>query len=363
MRPSQINIIEPTLKDYSGHNYSFVQSLLIAGTGYRSVVWISRKSIVRLHNSQGVLIKRHFFRKIRKIQKYFLLKQLLKKDEIIFLSTAETIDLVILKWLSKNHAAFNRVYLYFHWFRDSKKKRRRLASLSRCLGEINILVPTDSIGYFFTECGFNNVRTVPYPHTKPIETQTGSDKKFKCLLYAGAARVDKGFLRVVDFVDYLAETGEIIPIVIQITQDHGKKHSQAVADAIKRLENSVYKYIELVQQTPSTEDYFGFYDGSICIQLYNSEEFADRISGVTLDALSQGAPIVTTSGTWISKNVVPFSAGLEIAANDNSALLKAIKVIIENYSTFSESASNRGMVLQKVNDAKNLSAVVSEKLV
>ena len=52
-----------------------------------------------------------------------------------------------------------------------------------------------------------------------------------------------------------------------------------------------------LQASCFTGTYAKQFDGAICIQIYDRSDFADRISGVTLDAFMAGSPIMTTAGT------------------------------------------------------------------
>ena len=121
---------------------------------------------------------------------------------------------------------------------------------------------------------------------------------FRRLLYAGAARQDKGFRMVVDLVELLAARKEDIPIAVQITADHYDKYDAATRADIARLEAARYPSLTLIRETPSPEEYAANFPGSICLQPYDRAEFRDRVSGVTLDALAHGCPIVATAGTW-----------------------------------------------------------------
>jgi len=55
-------------------------------------------------------------------------------------------------------------------------------------------------------------------------------------------------------------------------------------------------------------DYSALFRGRSGLQLYSRSDFADRISGVTLDALSHGSPIVTLPRDWMAL-VDEFGAG------------------------------------------------------
>lgn len=357
MLSKTIQIIEPTLKDQSGHCYSFVLSLVNAKPLLRYELWVARTAILGANEFRNCLVHNYFSRRLRKIQKYFLLRKLMQRKENIFFSTAETLDLVYYKYLG----AKTPVYFYFHWFRDSKSKRSRLKKISSTVPMANILVPTNSVADLFKECGFQNVRVIAYPYQINTDSRKMSEAKFTHLLYAGAARADKGFLRVVEFVKFLKSKGETLPVTIQITRDHGKEHTKDILRGINDLKECGYNNLILIDKIPSADKFGELFQGSICLQLYDSDDFKDRVSGITLDSLSHGAPVITTQDTWLSRSVVPHGAGLSVSTENYSTILENIKKIAIDYSNYSSSARKRSEELRIENDAAQLATVLSEE--
>jgi hypothetical protein len=115
-----------------------------------------------------------------------------------------------------------------------------------------------------------------------------------------------------------------------------------------------YPYLRLYPETLKPDEYAKLFAGAICIQLYNADLFSDRISGVTLDALSAGSPIVATAGTWIARMVQRFDAGKIIDSPEPETTLSAIQEIITDYPHYSKNAYAAGLVLQQENSAEFL---------
>lgn len=355
-----IHIIEPTLIDQDGHCYSFVNSLVRLNQKHRIVIWAGRGAKVDFRDSSNTELKNYFYRKIRKLQFPLLLYWLLKKNEKIFISTATRLDLLILKIIGSSKIPRNKIYLYFHWFRVSEKKRAQLHSLANSLSNINILVPTDSLKEMFIESGFSSVRLVPYPITPRRSGESRYGISFSHILYAGAARMDKGFLSIVKLVQELETLHETIPIKIQISSDHGKRHENRIQEAIHKLKVSKYENLQLFPAALNTDEYMGLFHGGIALQLYKKNDFKDRISGITLDAFSQGCPIICTADTWTAKNVAKYQAGVVLKDIGVDSIYRAIKMIIQNYSKYSENAFKGGSELQIENDAAFLFSTILE---
>src|SRR5213076_1166490 len=116
---------------------------------------------------------------------------------------------------------------------------------------------------------------VPLPYPAPAPAGESATVPFRRLLYAGAARQDKGFGIVVDLVQLLAARKETLPIAVQITADHYDKYDSATRADIARLEALQYPPLTLIRETPSPEEYAANFVGSICLQPYDRAEFRD----------------------------------------------------------------------------------------
>lgn len=348
-----LHIIEPTLEGEAGHCFSFVNSLCQVDSDYPVTVWCGRNADIIL--PINVEIRRFFYRKLRRIQAWWLYRALLRRPGRMFISTAGRIDFVLLDLASSDTIALGKVFLYVHWFRTSPVKQRQLEKIAARQPEIIVLAPTESICETFRVAGFNHTRLVPYPITPQIKetTQTTLNRQqdFSHVLFAGAARYDKGFKDVVAFVELLSETGSIIPVRMQTSTQHYAKTDEVTIASLARLKQVAYMHLKLNAETLQHEDYHALFIGAICLQLYSQQDFADRISGVTLDALSMGSPIITLSGTWIARVVTEFNAGLVIDSPTPVKVLNAVTLIMSDYGQYHNRALDAGRELQKRNSA------------
>lgn len=98
----------------------------------------------------------------------------------------------------------------------------------------------------------------------------------------------------------------------------------------------------MAEETLSPEGYAALFPGSICLQLYDRADFRDRVSGVTLDALAHGSPILATAGTWMAKLIEPFGAGVAVEEPTPGNLHRAVTQIIDDYAGFRDRAFNAG---------------------
>jgi glycosyltransferase involved in cell wall biosynthesis len=350
-----INIIEPTLSGEAGHCQSFVASLCRAGADgkFRFTVWGGKSASLPAVPGAEVTVKRHFHRKIRKVQELFLLRRLLRSGERVFISTAGRVDLVLMNLASSGSVPPQRVFCFFHWMKPSPKKLAYFAKIARLHPNLVVMGPTPSVVDVFRECGFKHCSVVPYPIT-PRESKDLPDEPFRHLLFAGAARADKGFCHVVDLLATLEEKGLDLPLALQTSGDHYDKYDPETRKALERIPSINYPQLRITSETLSPDAYFAMFGGAICLQPYDTVAFADRISGITLDGLSMGAPVVTLAGTWMGRIVERFDAGIVLNSAEPELLLDASRRIWDDYARYQANARKAGRALQQEHSAGHL---------
>ena len=348
-----LHIVEPTLVDATGHCYSFLDSLCRVAVDYPLTVWGGHGSGVSFPGN--VTVKRYFRRRIRRLQAWWLYRALLRQPGRVFVSTAGRSDLVLLDLASRHAIAPGKVFLYVHWLRSSPAKARQLARLAARQPEIEVLAPTESVCAAFRAAGFRHTRQVPYP-VSPMAAQPmpAAAPAFRHLLFAGAARPDKGFAEVVGLVELLSRARRNIPISVQTSAQHYDKVDRSVVAGLERLDAIAYPFLRRYDDTLSPADYGALFRGAICLQLYSRGDFADRISGITLDALSHGSPIVALSGTWTARVVAELGAGLVLEDPAPDALLGAVNKIMTSYEAYHRRAWEAGREMQRRHDPRSL---------
>lgn len=354
-----LHIIEPTLQNQTGHCHSFVASLCTAGRGYPLQLWVSRQAQLP-DLEETAVIHRHFLRRLRKFQVFALYASLVRQPGRIFVSTAGRLDVMLLNWAAAGTIPPGKVSLYFHWIRPSAGKQRFFSSIAHKQPHLRFMAPTESVADFFRQCGIPLVSVISYPVATTLPAQENMTTGFRHVLYAGAARRDKGFGLVTDLVEHLAHTSDDLPVTLQVSAEHYGKQEEQVRSDILRLEKTAYPLLKLCPETLASQEYRLLYRGAICLQLYHQQDFADRISGVTLDAMSAGAPVVTLAGTWIARVVQRFGAGIVIDEPTPSAVLGAVRQIVAGYADYRDRAFHTGRVISAEHDAGILFKALTE---
>lgn len=354
-----IHIVEPTLESQSGHCHSFVSSIFKADPARTFRLWVDRHAELRVPSN--VTVVPYFFRTFRRIQAFFLYRRLLREPGILFISTAGRIDFMLLDWASRGINQDQKAFLFVHWFRPTARKKKILTKIASRHSELTILVPTETLLNLFTSYGFTNTVLAPYPITPRTSAGPLPARTFSHLLFAGAARTDKGFSSVVDLVERMAVEHRTIPMVIQTSPDHYGKYDEQTREDFQRLHKADYPALRTCPQALDSRAYDELFEGAICLQLYSQQDFADRISGVTLDALSAGCPVVTLSGTWIARVVSEFNAGIVLDSPHPEQVICAIIALLGQFETYQNNAVKAGRELQLRHNAGHLLDVLTVK--
>lgn len=331
-----LHVVEPTLEDYSGHCHALVSSLVRAARGDAIELWKGQVHegdlAVPMTFGPDVTSHSYFRRRARQTQMLRLLRRLLRTPSPVILTTARTLDLVLVALVAPARLPPSRVFMYVHWLRVTPFKRWLLHAVAMRQPHVTIFCTTERLVDVFRQAGFRDVAMLPYP--APETLRDDEPVVFRQLLYAGAARRDKGFGLVVDLVRLLAAKNADIAITVQITPDHYGKYDDATRADIARLETTSYAPLTLIRKTPSPEEYAATFPGSICLQPYDVAEFRDRVSGVTLDALAHGCPIVATAGTWTAALIAPHNAGIVLSDPNAESLHAATCALRADYSGY-----------------------------
>lgn len=325
-----IDLVEPTLVTEAGHCAALFQGLRAAAPELRFRLWIDRRARLAAWHDARTELQPFFVRRWRKLQAWLLYRRLLRHGAPLLVPTAGYFDLRALDLASSGRIGPRRAFLYFHKLRASPARQRALRRLARRQPELELFGTSDEIVRRLRAAGFAHVqRMLPVLAAARAAPTAG---EFRHVLFAGAARQDKGFTRVVDLIELMARTGSTLPVTVQASGDHYGRHDERTQADIERLRAIAYRPLALLPDTLDAGAYAAIFDGAICLQVYEPAEYGDKMSAVLFDALRAGAPVVTLAGTSMARIVEETGAGIVLDRADAATLLRAVEDAAARYA-------------------------------
>jgi FkbM family methyltransferase len=176
------------------------------------------------------------------------------------------------------------------------------------------------------------------------------------VLFPGAMREEKGFLTSMDAVKRLT-TGEGFKFKCLVA---GRSRADTPAELINALASVENTLVSVESQALSDDDFVEFIAGGDVVVLpYKASAFSERPSGILIDAITLGRPVVAIEGTWLADAVKRYGWG-EVAADEGAALTKAItKVVISHHVYVDAVRTSREGYIQQNSWAKLVKSIVN----
>jgi hypothetical protein len=250
--------------------------------------------------------------------------------------TSKGAHALALRTSSASVTALRRISLLFHWPPRSRidKYLHLLAGgvKTHCVA----LATTSSIARSLSSLGWSRVREISYPVVPPRARDAPA--VFSHVVMAGPLRANKGLATLVDLVALWTTRRDSIPLQLQVTPKHGTRHGTHEARLLRQLFRQQYPHLYTRPTASDRDEYLLQYRGAICLASYDPSLFATQISGVSMDAILSGAPVVVSKGTDIAHFVAEHDCGIVVPYRDVDAIDHAISSIRSRWTHYSENA-------------------------
>lgn len=354
---NRLLIIEPNLRSFNNHYAEFVRAIGLRADGTAIAVTAHPDADKILESMAGVAVNRDEPR----------VGRLAAEWRIIIRSVRQQISFLVLTADSRHGAAVSvaslftgfspeRASLYFH--KTPSGLRDKLFSLlaTRARSHALAFAPTETIAASLQRDGWRHVHYVPYPALAPAETPL--PVTFRQVMMAGIARLNKGLDLIVALARRWRSQRRSIPLFVQISKKHVVRHGHREDSLVKELIESGYEGLIVDEEAPDRDEYVKRFRGALVLAPYERERFAEAVSGIVLDALLHGAPVIATQGTWAGWQVERFSAGVTIKERTPEALATAIDKVLSDWTVHSEHACEAARHLAHEHDPRHLLAAV-----
>ncbi len=265
------------------------------------------------------------------------------------------------RWRAAPHVPADSGEDCFRAFRDNSLPYRFL-----------FYCPTESMATRYNALGIGQFVELPYPvHVVPAGPWEGVYPLKICC--AGHVRRDKGRFELAQLVELLWEPlsqGEI-QLWLQ-----GSRHKYRTLPAQALRHPSALRLVPHPLPTPQYVQLIASAD--IGLFLYDPNTFRRRCSGVLVEMLAAGIPVVVPAGTWLSQQLE--SAGAEhvasgttrdlsarsvgrvgLIANSTEDFAEAIHRMVKHYPHFRSSASHFGESWRERHSPENALRIMLER--
>jgi len=331
----KLHIIEPTLSSSAGHCFTLVHTLSQANANKHFAhieVWGNNNLDELMLHHLAVKTHAFFHRKVRRVQLFFLLRRLLLQGDTVFLPTTSRAELAIFALLPKRIKNKGRIFFYIHQMRIEGSKAKRLQAIAKRSSEARILCTTDALAQCMKKAGFQHVCEQPCPFEIP-ETFP-NNPHFHQIIFPGIARKDKNFPFILTLLSELKSSHLSLPFLIQAAPNHHGELPNDIQSIIHQITDLRYSTLRMPCREMNHEEYLEQFAGGICLQPYIVDEYAEKISGITLDALARGCPVIIRKGIHSANLVEQYQAGICIDNTKAEDWIQAIQHIIQHYETY-----------------------------
>ncbi len=342
-----LSIIEPNLRNPSGHYAEFVHALSRPASEQLNVELLvsAHPQADELMNAMpAVRAVTESPRVTAPLGEWRILLKNIRSSQRTLVLTAKAKHVWRAELFSRlSMVEPRRLSFYFHWIEHSSRMKL-LHRASRSIREHSqAIATTEGIAASLRELGWRNVAMIPYPATPPSSPPRA--RTFEKLLVAGAARINKGLPLIADLAEHWAKTSRQTPLWVQISTKHAGRHGQKEQAVVNRLLASGYQGLQCERTAPPTDAYFKRFQGALVLAPYDRAKFASGVSGVVLDGLLRGCPAIATKGTWAGDQIERFGAGLTLENQDSQTLESSIDHILQNWDAFTGKALAASKVL------------------
>jgi len=344
--------IEPNLRNPGGHYAEFVRALGI-GAGPQGIdVFAHPDADPFLRRMAGVRIDGRAPRADRALAEWRAIDGCIAGQRLFLVLTADGRHTAVASLLSRTRGRpLSRARFYFHSMPTGLKAT--LLKLSRrAQREALAIAPTAGIAAQLRALGWRRVAYHPYPAIGPAPGPQPT--QFRHLLMAGAARLNKGLDLIAPLLESWSAQGRSIPLVIQVSRKHVHRHGSREARLVESVLESGYPALRAEEGAPDRAEYSQRFSGALVLAPYERRRFADAVSGVVLDALLHGAPVIATRGTWPGAQVERFAAGVTLQARTVHSLSDAVDQILADWPAYSARACEAAAVLAREHDPAGL---------
>ncbi len=353
--PAPLTIIEPKLRGPSGHYAEFVRAVAARADGVFPAIEVvaDPRAASYLGTLSGAVPVRATRGTRGRLGEARAIAASLAAERTTLVMTANASHVPLAEAIAIGRGArLDRLALLYHWPLVRASDRVQFALGAGVRRRALFLATTRGVGEMLSRMGCRQVEVIAYPATRAAAAPMRAP--FRHLLMAGAARINKGLDLVAGLAETFAAERRSLPLLVQVSPKHVDRHGSREDSVVARLLAARYAGLVADPKAPERDEYAARFTGALVLAPYDPAKFADSVSGIVLDALLHGAPVVTSAGTWSAAVVERFGAGIVLPTLSSAALAAAIDAILEGWDAYAARAAEASAVLADEHDPRRL---------
>jgi glycosyltransferase involved in cell wall biosynthesis len=182
--------------------------------------------------------------------------------------------------------------------------RKFSALLSGLRPSVRLYTDSERLSAQYTALGARQVTTLPVPIVVPERPVAGNEDGVVRLAFLGSSRVEKGYCELPRLIERLPREsgGRSIAAMVQVTVDSAdpriREATRKLAEVAHRLPAGT---VELLESPVPMDTYYGWVARSGIVALpYLSKKYNASTSGIFVEALCFGVPVICPAESWMA---------------------------------------------------------------
>jgi hypothetical protein len=196
---------------------------------------------------------------------------------------------------------------------------------------VHFLTDSERLSAEYRALGLGKVGTLPVPILLPEEEPAAADPVRVDVSFLGSSRVEKGFCELPALVARLPREagGRVVRAVVQMTRDSTDPRVRATVAELRRLQEALPQgALELRESPVPMTVYYGWVRAAGVVAFpYLSDKYNASTSGIFVEAICFGVPVLVPSNSWMSDVVTETERAHGLRIGETFATLDEIPTL------------------------------------
>lgn len=208
-------------------------------------------------------------------------------------------------------------------------------------GKLRLATDSERLAGDFAEHTSVPLEVLPIPHARPgaaAARAVGQRRAKICFASLGNARAEKGIVEIIDAIRLLRDTydrRDEIEFFLQLNDPDNE-----CAARVRSFLEAPLPNVRVARTALSSDEYQGaFSEVDVVLLPYWRDLYASRTSGIFLEAVAAGKPVIVTADTWMTDELRAHGSGIAIPSRSGKALADAIIDVHKNFESYRSRAA------------------------